>query len=344
MSTIADYVGAFISPLEVLLEETIRSLEFTVAICTLNRCHYLARTVSAVLGQLADFERGSLLVVDNGSDDATPEYLDRLTRQNPHCRKLQEERRGLYYARCAAIENARGNFLVFIDDDAIPQPGWLQNLLIEITSRPDIGVVGCAIDPIWEKPKPAWLSKRLLREIPVYDLTSSKEEGSFPSYPSGISLALRLNACSELYIQAERRANYPLGRVGTHKGVAMWGGEDNDLCEIYLRNGFKAVSIRRARVFHNVAAERLTPDWFVRKYSSEGRLRIRLARLAGYRVVGKGTVGMLAGLPAFAVLKLLTKILPLRARVHVDAYYGKCRSAWSELIFGARVKPLPYLT
>jgi GT2 family glycosyltransferase len=330
--------------LEVSQKEEIRSLEFTVAICTLNRRLYLERTVHEVLGQLIDFEHGSLLLVDNGCDDTTPEYLDRLTSQNPCCRTLREERRGLYYARCSAIENARGNFLVFIDDDAIPQPGWLQNLLIEITSRADIGVVGCAIDPIWEKPKPAWLSRKLLREIPVYDLTSQKEEGSFPSYPSGISLALRLNRCSQLYIQSERRSDYPLGRVGTHQGVAMWGGEDNDLCEIYLRNGFKAISIRRARVFHNVPAERLTPEWFVRKYSSEGRLRIRLARLAGYRVVGKGTVGMLAGLPAFAVLRLLSNILPLRARVHVDAYYGKCRSAWSELVFGARVKPLPYLT
>ncbi len=56
----------------------LKSLKFTVAICTLNRRYYLQRAVSEVLTQLADLPGGILVIVDNGSTDSTPEFLEEL--------------------------------------------------------------------------------------------------------------------------------------------------------------------------------------------------------------------------------------------------------------------------
>jgi GT2 family glycosyltransferase len=90
------------------------------------------------------------------------------------------------------MEQARGNALIFLDDDAVPQQGWLKAFLTELHSSPSVGVIGSAIDPAWERPRPSWLSDRLMREIPVMSPQYERVQSRFPCYPPGISLAMRL--------------------------------------------------------------------------------------------------------------------------------------------------------
>lgn len=320
--------------------------EFTIAICTLNRCAYLQRAVREALAQLEAFPQGSLLIVDNGSTDDTFEYASALAQTNSRVRLLIERRTGLYYGRAAAIDQARGDVLIFLDDDAVPQEGWLKTLLQEMKSAPTIGVVGCAIDGLWETARPAWLADRLLREIPVMSPPRGRIESFFPCYPPGISLAIRLNECAKLYAQQARRCGYPLGRNGTPAdgvGYRLLGGEDTDLCEIYARNGFRVVWIAAGRVSHSVARERMEPSWYLQKFRSEGHLRIRLLRLAGYPVISQHSWKMLAALPFFALARPLVRLLPKGRAVLVQAYYSKCAGAWIELLGGPRPKPLPYV-
>ena len=323
----------------------LKSLKFTVAICTLNRRDYLESALSEVLTQLSDFTSGRLLVVDNGSIDSTPEFLEELGSLHDNVRIVHETQQGLYYARAKAIETAGGEFLIFLDDDAVPQPGWLVGILKELTAAADVGVVGGAIDPLWEAPRPEWLSDRLLREIPVYDVKGRREEARFPCFPAGISLGMRINDCLKLYIAPARRGDYPLGRKGTAGEGARFqliGGEDTDLCEIYARNGYRVLFLGQVRVSHTVPKDRLNRDWLVRKFRSEGHLRIRLLRLAGYPVVGRHSYRMLVFLPVFAALNPLRALFPPAKSVLVRAYFQKCLGAWSELLTGPRFNPLPY--
>lgn len=323
----------------------VRDLEFTVAICTLDRCTYLKRAADELLAQLADFRHGTLLVIDNGSTDGTAEYLASLQSGHDKVKTVREDRRGNYYARARAIEEACGEFLIFLDDDAVPQPRWLEGMLQELAATPDIGAVGCAIDPIWEGQRPAWLSDRLLREVPAFSIAGGREEGHFPRYPPTIALGIRLNACATLYVAPERRLDYPLGRTGTGEGGATYeriGGEDSDLCEIYTRCGFRVFSVDHIRVSHTVPPERLTPGWYLRKFWNEGRLRIRLLRLAGYPILSRHSVAVLGLFPAFLFLNFIHGVFPARQRLLVQAYYMKCTGAWSEVLWGPRLKPLPY--
>jgi len=320
-------------------------VEFAVAICTLNRRGYLERAVSAVLAQLAGFPGGELIVVDNGSTDSTAGYLAELSRRDRRVHAIHEERRGIYYGRVRAILSARRDFLIFVDDDAVPQPGWLGGMLRELAAAPEVGVVGGAIDPRWETPKPRWLCKRLMREIPIFNVPEGSRESRFPCYPSGISLGIRLNRCALLYANAARYDDYPFGRKGTPDdgcGFRMLGGEDTDLCEIYARNGFRVVENGGIRVWHTVQPERHKPEWYVQKFASEGHLRIRLLRLTRRPVVGRHSIGMLAGLPSLALLDLAAPLLPARFGLLLHAYRVKCAAAWTELLWGQRPRPLAY--
>ena len=321
------------------------NLKFTVAICTLNRRSYVEKAVNEVLIQLRDFPAGRLLVVDNDSTDDTFACLVRMTATNRQLDVICEARRGLYYARARAIEEAAGDFLIFLDDDALPLPGWLRSILNALLSAPEVGVVGCSIEPIWEGPRPKWLSDRLLREVAVYEVDSNATPARFPSFPAGISLGIRLNECARLYICDERRTVYPLGRKGTPSdgpSYQMVGGEDSDLCEIYARNGYRVIFITGARVAHAVPRNRLTPEYYLQRFRSEGHLRIRLSRLTGRPAVNRFSVKMLVGLPLFTILKPVRLILPSRWRLLVQAYYKKCLAAWEELLWGKRLTPLPY--
>jgi glycosyltransferase involved in cell wall biosynthesis len=320
--------------------------EFTVAICTLNRRLLLERAAREVLAQLDAFPNGQLLIVDNGSADGTADYVSSLARNDPRVRLFVERRTGQYYARAAAIEQARGSALIFLDDDAVPQEGWLNALLRGLHSSSTVGVVGCGIDPAWETERPSWLSERLMREIPVISPPYERVESRFPCYPPGIALAMRLNGCAELYAAQPRRTEYPLGRKGTVSDGARYqllAGDDTDLCEIYARNGFRVIWSAAARVSHAVASERMQPSWYLRKFKSEGHLRIRLLRLGGYSVISRHSWKMLAALPVFALARPLSRFLPQSPAVLVHAYYFKCVGAWSELLWGPRLEPLPYV-
>lgn len=326
---------------------SIADTPFTVAICTLNRCEYLRRAVEAVLEQLQSFPNGRLLLVDNGSSDATPEYLQYLQRSFSNCVGVDEPRKGLYYGRVRAISEFQGDFLIFLDDDAIPGQAWLVRMLSSLVERPDVGIVGCAIGPIWEGMRPGWLSDRLMREIPVYEVPKT-EEAAFPCYPAGIALGMRRDPCMAIYTSPQRLDDYPLGRKGTSedgKEFRMVGGEDTDLCEIYARNGFRIVFTAAARVGHRVSKERLVQQWYIDKFESEGHLRIRLLRLRGNSPWSRHSIKMLTMLPALALARAIPNVLlPGSNPVMIQAYYRKCVGAWREVLFGPRLRALGYLS
>ena len=96
----------------------------TVAVCTRNRTEDL-RLCLAALMKLND--RGQeLLVVDNApSDESTKE----LVAQFPSVRYVREQRKGLDIARNRAIAEASNGIIVFTDDDALPDPDWLDKII-----------------------------------------------------------------------------------------------------------------------------------------------------------------------------------------------------------------------
>jgi hypothetical protein len=96
----------------------------TVVVCTFNRADRVGTTVRAVLAQEGpSFE---LVVVDDGSTDTTPEVLAALA--DERLRVVRQRNAGLGAARNAGLAAARGAWVVFLDDDDVPDPGWLAGL------------------------------------------------------------------------------------------------------------------------------------------------------------------------------------------------------------------------
>jgi cellulose synthase/poly-beta-1,6-N-acetylglucosamine synthase-like glycosyltransferase len=100
----------------------------TVYLPTRNRVALLHQAAESVLTQtFADFE---LLIVDDGSDDATPELLEALAQRDPRVRIFRHDRPcGPQRARNLALQHARGRFLTGLDDDDLMLPQRLESLL-----------------------------------------------------------------------------------------------------------------------------------------------------------------------------------------------------------------------
>jgi len=112
----------------------------SVAISTWNRAHLVGRAIQSALAQT--FEDFELLVVDDGSTDATPEVLAGL--DDARLRRVRHERNhGISRTRNTAIGLARGEWMAFLDDDNEWAPDYLDRQLALAASRPDAGVVYC---------------------------------------------------------------------------------------------------------------------------------------------------------------------------------------------------------
>ncbi|RJR35249.1 MAG: glycosyltransferase [Desulfobacteraceae bacterium] len=96
----------------------------TIAVCTRDRPAELRRCLDALDRLFA--ERQEIVVVDNCPK--TDETC-RLVKRYGSMRYVREDRPGLNSARNRALREARHEFVAFIDDDAVPDPDWLQVLL-----------------------------------------------------------------------------------------------------------------------------------------------------------------------------------------------------------------------
>ncbi|MEP7325701.1 MAG: glycosyltransferase [Gemmatimonadota bacterium] len=96
-------------------------LAITAAVCTSGRPQSLARALGSLLAQ--EPAADEILVVNNRPGE--PATADLLKRDFPTVRVIDEPIPGLDFARNRALESARHDIVLFLDDDAIAQPGYV---------------------------------------------------------------------------------------------------------------------------------------------------------------------------------------------------------------------------
>jgi GT2 family glycosyltransferase len=99
-------------------------LNFSVVIPTYNRVGRLRHVITALERQTYPSDAYEVIIVSDGSIDGTVAYLETL-RPMMRLRWFQQANRGPAAARNAGIQRAGGEFIVFIDDDVVPEPQLL---------------------------------------------------------------------------------------------------------------------------------------------------------------------------------------------------------------------------
>jgi glycosyltransferase involved in cell wall biosynthesis len=105
---------------------------------TYNRALFLPDAVSSVLAQTyADLE---LLIVDDGSEDDTANVLEPYL-EDGRVRYFYQQNQGQSHARNLALEQAKGDFIAFLDSDDIWAPDKLEKQLAVLQANPDVDIV-----------------------------------------------------------------------------------------------------------------------------------------------------------------------------------------------------------
>jgi GT2 family glycosyltransferase len=237
-----------------------RAPRATVVVCTRDRGAAIEPTLAALAAHEAPFDFEAL-VVDNGSTDGTLELARSWVLRRPERFRLAVEPVvGLSAARNRGIRLARGAWIAFLDDDAVPEPGWLA-AYDRALAEPGVLSAGGPVVPEYDAPLPDWLEPRWLPYLSVWDRGPEPVDLVYNELPRGANVAYR-RAAFELVGEFDRR----LGR----RGRSLRSCEEIELGLRLERTGARCRYVPSAGVRHRVAASRLTPAWLEARFAAQG--------------------------------------------------------------------------
>jgi glycosyltransferase involved in cell wall biosynthesis len=248
-------------------EEARSTLSVIICCYTMDRWSDLVAAVHEVERQAGD--SAEVLVCVDHNDTLLRRASEALPRATVVASAHQ---RGLSGARNSAVEQASGDILVFLDDDAVPAEGWLRALLEPFASD-DVAAVGGAATPAWPDRRPGWFPGEFDWVVGCSYLGQPSQRAQVRNV-MGCNMAFRREV-----FDAGLRFSPAVGRNGNDSG----GCEETELC-IQLRRLWPESAVvfePGAVVRHRVPASRTSWAYFARRCYAEGRSKARVSALVG---------------------------------------------------------------
>jgi glycosyltransferase involved in cell wall biosynthesis len=238
-----------------------------VIIPTRNRAALLKGALLSTLDQSYPSDAYEIIVVDNASTDQTRQVTENIAESNDVAiRYILEDNIGLHHARNCGALHARTDFILYGEDDIVAEKDWIERIYVAYQKDPRAGAVGGKIIGRWMSTPPTWIfafgSEQNLGALGLIDLG----EDFFPlanrQYVYGGNFAIRrsllldvggFNPDGVLDAQLMYRGD---GEIGLQKKLR--------------RNGHEIFYTGKAVVHHVIDADRLTLDYFYRRYYREG--------------------------------------------------------------------------
>lgn len=239
------------------------SLDVSVVICTWNRAGLLDQTLARMRDLRVPAGLGwELVVVNNNCTDDTDAVVKRHTDHLP-LRTVREPKPGHTHARNRGIDEARGDLLLWTDDDVQVDAGWLAALAEGAARHPDAAGFGGPIEPWYPvEPDPVLLEVfgPLRMGFCGADLGPVEREMAPGEHTFGANMAYRVSKLGGL------RFDPGLGRR-----QGFLGGHDDTAYQDDLQaRGGRMVWLPTMRVKHYVDPQRMTARYMGRFYYGMG--------------------------------------------------------------------------
>ena len=234
----------------------------SVVICTHNpRPDYFPRCLSALEEQTLPRNEWELVLIDNASAPNRAPRPD--LSWHPQHRVIREEKLGLTPARLRGIREARGEILVFVDDDNLLDPDYLEQVVRIARDKPFLGSWSGQCRPEFEEMPPEW-TKRYWGNLSVR--TFDKDVWSnLPrlgeTMPYGAGLCVRRDVAQYyVYLHQSGRRSFQFDRTGS----SLISGGDNDLAACACEIGMSVGLVHALKLIHLIPEDRLTEDYLAR--------------------------------------------------------------------------------
>ncbi|MCW1247325.1 glycosyltransferase [Pseudomonas sp. SAICEU22] len=124
----------------------------SIVLVTYNNLSLTIQCINSVLRNTT-WPNYQLIVVDNGSQDGTADYLERLRNEVPTVKViLNPDNRGFATANNQGLREADGDILLLLNNDTIVPGGWLDPLVMHLR-EPSIGLVGPVTNAVGNEAK-----------------------------------------------------------------------------------------------------------------------------------------------------------------------------------------------
>ena len=121
----------------------------SAVVCTYRRAPYLAKALESLARQSLPKAGYEVIVVDNACEEEVRVLVSSYAAE-AQVSYIAESRVGLSQARNRGLENARGEFVAFLDDDAVAAPGWLDAIRQTfVESGSTLAAVGGPTELLW---------------------------------------------------------------------------------------------------------------------------------------------------------------------------------------------------
>ena len=112
----------------------------TISVLCLNRLELTRKCIESILRNTTDCE---LRILDNGSTDETPAYLNALVKEHPNVFAIREERNiGFIKGHNTLVAAALGQYVCVLNNDVEVGPAWAEKLIAPFEHDPWIGATG----------------------------------------------------------------------------------------------------------------------------------------------------------------------------------------------------------
>jgi succinoglycan biosynthesis protein ExoM len=269
--------------------QTVTPMWTCLTVTTRRRVGSLTKLLQALAGEYGEHENIGLVVLDNDPLGSAKSVVDAI---RPAFRGSViyevESRQGYASARNAAVVASHdAQFVAFIDDDEIPEPGWLTELH-RARERYGADVVAGAVVTDFPPETPEWL-----RTSPVM----SSEQ---PRLATGSEMRW----CATSSVLVSRRVFDSIAG-GFDSRFDLTGGEDTHFfCRAHAA-GFRIVWTNEARVRELIPIKRTHARWILRRAARTGNNKalieleilrdprtiiVRIAKVAGLFAIGALTI------------------------------------------------------
>lgn len=232
----------------------------SVIVPTRDRPAALRACLESIVTQPGAADTLEVIVVDDGgaipASEATGGFGPRLG-----LRHHRQENAGPAAARNAGARLATGDWLVFLDDDCCPEPGWLEALVARCRRHPEAMLGGSVRNALTGDPYA--ICHQLLLDYLYHRLNPTPATAAF---------------CASSNLAVPAHAFRAVG--GFDPGFPYPAAEDRDLCDRWRRSGRELVHTAEVRVLHT---HEMNVRLFWRQHFRYGRGARRLHRLRSLR-------------------------------------------------------------
>ena len=247
----------------------------TAIICTYNREKYIGPLLEALAANDLPKSEYEILLVDNNCADNTRGVCETFAKDHPDVqfRYTVEPEQGLSAARNRGIREAKGDCIVYVDDDAYVEPSYLRIYADYFAQHPEVMALGGPIRPLLEMngdpaltiaefkrghtlQEPAWMTSYTRALLCAWmDYGNQVREYPHGRYPGGGNSAYRIEVFKKVGFY-----NTELGR----KGGNLMGSEEKDIFDKMHAQGMPVRYLPEPVLHHIIPEQKLQQPYFDR--------------------------------------------------------------------------------